>query len=127
MDILRARDALAALAQESRLRAFRLLVKGGPDGIPAGEIARALKVPHNTMSSHLAILAQAGLVRSRKDGRSVIYAPDLDGTRGLLSFLMEDCCRGRPEVCGPLIACVLPGRNDAEKGKIRKKAREAVS
>jgi DNA-binding transcriptional ArsR family regulator len=124
---LRAIDALAALAQESRLRAFRLLVKCGPEGMAAGEIARALKVPHNTLSSHLAVLVQAGLVRSRKEGRSVIYTPDLDGTRGLLSFLMEDCCRGRPEVCAPLIACVLPGCGDTGDRNTKKKVREALS
>ena len=108
MDKERAIRAFAALAQESRLGVFRLLVRTGAERMAAGEIARALDVPHNTMSSHLAILSNAGLVTSRRDGRSVIYAIDLEGTRKLLSFLMEDCCRGRPEVCAPLIACVLP-------------------
>lgn len=110
MDVSQALEAFGALAQESRLRVFRLLVKSGPDGMAAGEIARALGVPHNTMSTHLSILAQAGLVTFRKQGRSVIYALDLEGTRGLLSFLMEDCCQGRPEVCAPLIETVLPER-----------------
>jgi DNA-binding transcriptional ArsR family regulator len=73
----------------------------------AGEIARALAVPHNTMSAQLAILSRAGLVTSRRDGRSIIYAVDSDGTRQLLAFLVEDCCRGRPEVCEPLIASAL--------------------
>lgn len=73
----------------------------------AGDIARALGVPHNTMSSHLAILCRAKLVQARKAGRSVIYAVDLEGTRGLLSFLVEDCCQGEPAVCGPVIESTL--------------------
>ena len=73
----------------------------------AGDIARTLAVPHNTMSSHLAILSRARLVSSRKDGRSIIYAVDLAGTRSLLSFLVEDCCRGEPDVCTPLIESAL--------------------
>jgi ArsR family transcriptional regulator, arsenate/arsenite/antimonite-responsive transcriptional repressor len=107
MDASSAVVALSALAQESRLKVFRLLVRSGPDGMAAGEIARTLKVPHNTMSAHLGILGRAGLVRSRKAGRSIIYAVDLKGTRALLSFLVEDCCRGKPEICQPLIASAL--------------------
>ena len=99
--------ALAALAQTTRLEAFRLLVKHEPDGLPAGEIASALGVPHNTMSSHLAVLARARLISSRKEGRSVIYAVNLEGTRELLSFLIEDCCRGKPQLCAPLIESTL--------------------
>jgi DNA-binding transcriptional ArsR family regulator len=98
--------ALNALGQESRLRVFRLLIRRGPDGMPAGDIAEQLKVPANTMSSHLAVLSRAGLVASRKQGRSVIYAVDLKGTRRLLAFLVEDCCGGKPEVCRPLLACL---------------------
>jgi ArsR family transcriptional regulator len=107
MEISHAIDALGALAQESRLKVFRLLVRGGADGMAAGDIARTLSVPHNTMSSHLAILSRARLVASRKEGRSVIYAVDLEGTRALLSFLVEDCCRGKPHICAPLIASTL--------------------
>ena len=107
MDISRAIEGLSALAQESRLKVFRLLVECGPDGIAAGELARALKVPHNTMSTHLAILCRAGLVRSRKESRSMIYALDVKGTRALLTFLVQDCCRGKPDVCQPLIASAL--------------------
>jgi DNA-binding transcriptional ArsR family regulator len=107
MEIIAAVDALAALAQESRLKVFRLLVRQGPAGMAAGDIARALSVPNNTMSSHLAILSRAGLINSRKESRSVIYAVDLQGTRALLSFLLEDCCRGRPEFCAPLIEATL--------------------
>lgn len=108
MDEQSAVKALSALAQESRLGAFRLLVRAGPDGLPAGEIARALAIPHNTLSAHLSILANAGLVASRRAGRSVIYAVDYAGTRNLLAFLMEDCCRGKPEICAPALDCVLP-------------------
>jgi len=69
----------------------------------AGDIARRLKVPQNTLSFHIAILSRARLLASRKDGRSIIYSVDLEGTRDLLSFLVEDCCHGRPEICGPLM------------------------
>ena len=109
MEILKAVDALGALAQESRLKVFRLLVRQGPSGMAAGEIARTLRVPNNTMSAHLATLLRAGLVVSRKESRSVIYAVDLAGTRALLSFLLEDCCRGRPDLCTPLIEATLEG------------------
>lgn len=107
MDTEHALGALSALAQESRLQAFRLLVRRGPEGMAAGDIARALNVPHNTMSSHLAILTRANLVTSRKRGRSIVYAIDFAGTRALLAFLVEDCCGGKPEVCTPLIASAL--------------------
>ncbi len=95
--------ALGALAQESRLKIFRLLVQCGPDGMAAGDIARRLKVPHNTLSFHIAILSRAQLLASRKDGRSIIYSVDLEGTRNLLSFLVEDCCHGQLEICGTLM------------------------
>ena len=103
MDTTEALTALGALAQESRLAAFRLLVAAGPDGLAAGEIARRLEVPHNTLSSHLNLLASARLVRSRRNGRSILYSLDLDGTRALLKFLVQDCCEGRPDLCGPLL------------------------
>ena len=108
MEIKTATSCLAALAQESRLRVFRLLIEAGEEGRPAGEIARSLGIPHNTMSSHLGILQQAGLVQSVRQGRSVIYAVDLTGVRDLLAFLLEDCCQGRAEVCAPLLDAVLP-------------------
>ena len=107
MELSVAVQALSALGQKSRLRVFRLLISRGPKGMPAGEVAEQLRVPANTMSSHLAVLERAGLVSSRKEGRSVIYAVNLDGTRKLLAFLVEDCCRGKPEVCRPLIASAL--------------------
>lgn len=96
--------ALAALAQEGRLEVFRLLVKAGPDGLAAGEIARKLKTAPNTMSAQLLVLSNAGLIRARRDGRSIIYAVDFDAMSGLLVFLTEDCCGGRAEVCAPLAA-----------------------
>jgi DNA-binding transcriptional ArsR family regulator len=108
MDLARATEALGALAQESRLKVFRLLVRTGPSGMAAGDIARKLTVPHNTMSSHLAVLARVPrLISSRKEGRSVIYAVNLEGTRELLAFLIEDCCRGKPHLCAPLIESTL--------------------
>lgn len=95
---------LSALAQDARLELFRLLVKAGPGGLPAGEIARALKTAANTTSAQLLILANAGLIRARRDGRSIIYAVDFATMGDLLIFLTEDCCGGRPEICAPLAA-----------------------
>ena len=109
MDLTNATRALAALSQESRLRAFRMLVRVGSEGIAAGKIADALAVPHNTMSTHLATLVNAGLVTSRRESRSIIYSIDFEGTRELLSFLMEDCCQGSHELCLPVLESLLPG------------------
>jgi ArsR family transcriptional regulator len=95
---------LSALAQESRLAVFRLLIKAGRDGVPAGDIARTLEITPNTLSAQLTVLANADLVTSRRAGRSIIYAANYDGMSELLLYLMEDCCQGRPEVCGPLAA-----------------------
>jgi ArsR family transcriptional regulator, arsenate/arsenite/antimonite-responsive transcriptional repressor len=97
-------NRLSALAQDSRLAVFRLMIKAGPDGLPAGEIARTLAITPNTLSAQLTILANAGLVTGRRDGRSIIYAADYDGMSELLVYLTEDCCQGRPEVCAPLAA-----------------------
>lgn len=95
-------DRLSALAQASRLNVFRLLVRAGPDGMAAGEIARATGVVLSTMSANLAVLTRAGLIAVRRDGRSMIYRANYDQMRGLLGFLMEDCCAGKPEICAPL-------------------------
>ena len=95
---------LSALAQEGRLAVFRLLVKAGPGGVAAGDIARKLKTAANTMSAQLLVLANAGLVRARREGRSIIYAADYDKMSALLLFLTEDCCGGRPEICTPLVS-----------------------
>lgn len=100
--------ALTALAQATRLDAFRLLVKHEPEGLPAGEVARQLAVPHNTMSTHLAVLARAGLVGAERQSRAVIYRANLDRLRELTLFLVKDCCGGNPELCAPLIADLAP-------------------
>lgn len=105
--MMEASDAVAAfgaLAQETRLEVFRRLVKAGPNGLTAGEIAEGLKVPASTMSHHLATLERAGLATARRESRSIFYAADFEGTRRLLAFLMEDCCQGRPEICGTGLA-----------------------
>lgn len=96
-------DALSALAQSTRLETFRMLVKQEPDGLPAGEIARRLDVPHNTISTHLAILTRAGLVTVERHSRSLIYRVELKAVRELVMFLLRDCCNGQPELCAPLI------------------------
>jgi ArsR family transcriptional regulator, arsenate/arsenite/antimonite-responsive transcriptional repressor len=96
--------ALSALAHPGRLEVFRLLVRAGPEGMAAGEIARATGSLANTLSANLGLLAGAGLVGSRRDGRSIIYTAGYDRMRELLAFLMEDCCGGKPEICAPLAA-----------------------
>ena len=100
--------ALAALAQSTRLEAFRLLVRYEPDGLPAGAIATRLAVPHNTLSAHLAVLSRAGLVTSKRNSRSIVYRADLDAFQRAALFLLQDCCGGRPEVCAPLIDSLTP-------------------
>ncbi len=92
--------ALGALAQATRLGAFRLLVQAGPDGMAAGDVAAALSVPPATLSFHLKELSQAGLVVSRRDSRQVVYSVALPGVQALLRFLTQDCCQGHPDLCG---------------------------
>ena len=94
--------ALSALAHPGRLVVFRLLVKAGPEGSAAGDIARATGSLANTLSNNLNILAAAGLVASKRDGRSIIYTAGYDQMRELLAFLKEDCCAGNPGICAPL-------------------------
>ncbi|MFD2579855.1 ArsR/SmtB family transcription factor [Novosphingobium colocasiae] len=106
--------ALSALAHGHRLTVFRLLVRVGADGLPAGEIAREVGVLPNTLSTHLTILGHAGLIQSRREGRSVIYSADYDGMRGLLGFLVSDCCAGRPEICAPLMGLAACCEVDAK-------------
>jgi DNA-binding transcriptional ArsR family regulator len=91
--------ALAALGQPTRLEILRLLMRREPEGWPAGAIADAIGCPQNTLSSHLGILARAGLVRGTRDGRAIIYRADIAGMRGLIGFLVSDCCDGHPELC----------------------------
>lgn len=97
-------DALAALAHETRLMVFRMLVNAGPDGMIAGAIAERCAVPPSTMSHHLATLERAGLVQSERESRLVHYRADFAGMRRLMTFLMQDCCQGAPEMCGDLMA-----------------------
>jgi DNA-binding transcriptional ArsR family regulator len=103
MDKNKVLSAFAALSQETRLDVFRLLVKAGEHGMLSGEIGERLDVRQNTMSANLTVLLHAGLVRNRREGRSIRYFADFDGIQGLLAFLMEDCCGGRPELCRPVI------------------------
>lgn len=101
-------SALGALAQGTRLDAFRLLVRHEPEGLAAGEVAKALDVPQNTMSVHLATLARAGLVRSERRSRVINYRANFDQLRALTLFLVNDCCGGKAELCEPLIAELNP-------------------
>ena len=100
--------ALAALAQSTRLDVFRLLVKHEPEGMAAGDIAKALAVPQNTMSAHLAILSRAGLVAGQRSSRSIIYRADLARFQAVMLFMLRDCCDGRPEICAPLVEGLTP-------------------
>lgn len=114
MDTITALAALSAISQPTRLDVFRLLVKQEPDGLPAGEIARRLDVPHNTMSTHLGILSRAGLVNVERHSRSMIYRVELATVRQLVLFLLRDCCNGQPDLCAPIIqdltaCCAIPG------------------
>jgi ArsR family transcriptional regulator, arsenate/arsenite/antimonite-responsive transcriptional repressor len=92
-------SALAALAQDSRLEAFRILVQAGPEGMAAGEVAEALRVPANTLSFHFDRLRNAGLVSVERRSRSLIYSARYDTMNALLAYLTENCCAGRPEAC----------------------------
>ncbi|PDQ18845.1 transcriptional regulator [Mesorhizobium sanjuanii] len=106
MDKKAALLALAALGQDTRLEVFRLLVRAGTDGMPAGEVASRLDAVQNTMSAHLKVLDHAGLIRAERQGRTIRYVADMTGFRDLLAYLMEDCCNGAPELCRPVIQAV---------------------
>jgi ArsR family transcriptional regulator, arsenate/arsenite/antimonite-responsive transcriptional repressor len=110
MESKRAVAALSALAHDGRLAVFRMLVQAGQDGMAAGEIARRLDVPPNTLSANLNILSHAGLIENRRDGRSIIYSARYEQMTQLLEFLMEDCCGGSPEICAPLVAATPRAR-----------------
>ena len=114
--------ALAALAQSTRLEVFRLLVKHEPEGLAAGDIAKAIAVPQNTMSSHLSILSHAGLVSAQRFGRSIVYRADLKRFQAVVLFMLRDCCDGRPEICAPLIEnltpCCPPSRKKRADAKL---------
>ncbi|WP_454649153.1 ArsR/SmtB family transcription factor [Bradyrhizobium liaoningense] len=106
--------ALAALAQSTRLQAFQVLVKHEPEGLAAGDLARLLEVPANTLSAHLSVLSRSGLVTSERYSRSIVYRANLDVFRDVAVFLLRDCCGGRPEVCEPVVetlqSCCAPKR-----------------
>jgi DNA-binding transcriptional ArsR family regulator len=97
--------ALAALAQDNRLDVFRLLVEAGPEGMPAGSVASALKLAPNTLTFHFDRLRDAGLVTVRREGRSMIYAAQFDTMNALLTYLTENCCQGAQQACAPAPAC----------------------
>ncbi|MDB5107195.1 MAG: ArsR family transcriptional regulator [Candidatus Binatus sp.] len=113
--------ALGALAQESRLDIFRMLVEKGPDGVPAGEIAHKLKLPAPTLSFHLGQLKHAGLLNARRNSRSIAYAANYETMNALLRFLTENCCGGRPELCAPTIACAPVNGKRARRSAAMKK------
>lgn len=104
MKDIEAIEALSALAHPARLAVFKLLVQTGSEGLPAGDIARQLDVPITTMSGHLGILSRAGVIVPRRQSRTVFYALDVAGTRDLFSYLLADCCGGRPDLCAPVFA-----------------------
>jgi ArsR family transcriptional regulator, arsenate/arsenite/antimonite-responsive transcriptional repressor len=96
-------EALGALAHEHRLALFRLLVQAGAEGMPAGAIAEALALPNSSLSFHLAHLTRAGLIKQRRQSRSLIYTADYAAMNGLVGYLMENCCEGA--TCAPDAAC----------------------
>lgn len=102
MDETQATQALGALAQPTRLAVFRLLVREGPEGVPAGEVAERLGVQPATLSFHLAQMERAGLLTARRRSRQIFYAADFAAMRALVGFLLDDCCHGRPEICAGL-------------------------
>ncbi|PHY17134.1 transcriptional regulator [Caulobacter sp. BP25] len=102
---------LSALGHEARLAIFRLLVKAGAEGVAAGDIARTLNVLPNSLSANLNVLSHAGLITSRREGRSIIYFAEYGAMAGMLEFLLRDCCNGAPEVCAPLSA-ILDGTDN---------------
>ena len=127
MDEPHALAALAALGQGTRLAIFRMLVRKEPNGISAGALAEAVGCPHNTLSTHIAILARAGLVYGTREGRTITYRANADGTRALIAFLVTDCCEGRPELCGlssqaPQGTCCPPA-SSPNKRRTKKAAR----
>lgn len=105
MKLIEAATAMSALAQPNRLEVFRLLVRCGEEGMCAGDISEHLSIPKPTLSFHLKELSHAGLISSTRDGRSIIYRLNVNGMKDLMTFLTEDCCQGRPELCTPASNC----------------------
>jgi ArsR family transcriptional regulator, arsenate/arsenite/antimonite-responsive transcriptional repressor len=110
---------LAALAHQHRLRIFRLLVKQGPSGMPAGEIADQVGIRPNNMSFHLKELDRAGLLRQTREGRYIRYAIDVEGMRQLLTYLTEECCQGRPELCGDVFVAASKVCRPRKKASVK--------
>jgi DNA-binding transcriptional ArsR family regulator len=123
MSVPHALAALASLGQPTRLAIFQLLMRAEPQGLAAGTIAEKVGSPHNTLSSHLSILARSGLVRGARDGRSIIYRANVDAIRTLVGFLVDDCCDGHPELCHlqEAITAANCGCGPATKSKKRRK------
>lgn len=120
MKLEQAVKCMAALAQESRLRVFRLLVEIGEEGLPAGSIGEQMKLPAATASFHLKELTNAGLIQQKRDGRSLIYSINPDAIGELLGYLVEDCCKGRPDLCQPMIEniqCCAPKKKPLAASK----------
>ena len=116
-------EALSALAQPTRMQAFRRLVSAEPDGICVGDLATDLGVPQNTLSTHLAILSRAGLIKAERRERSVFYRPQLETVSGVTLFLLKDCCGGRPSLCAPITSALSPGcKPPKEKTSPRRRA-----
>jgi DNA-binding transcriptional ArsR family regulator len=115
--------ALAALGQPTRLEIFRMLIRGEPNGLAAGSIAEAIGCPHNTLSTHLAILARSGLVRGTREGRSIIYRADIEGMRALIGFMINDCCDGHPELCNLQEKAPAAGCGCAPAARTKKRGR----
>jgi ArsR family transcriptional regulator len=113
--------ALAALAQDNRLDVFRLLVKAGPEGLAAGQVAKALGIPPNTLTFHFDRLRQAGLIAVRRESRSMIYTAQFDTMNGLVGFLTENCCKGVTDECGP--SCAAPVSTSKSGAKKHESAR----
>lgn len=107
MESMDAIDILSALAQDTRLAAFRLAVRAGPGGIAAGDLAEALGVRANTLSTHLAQLSRAGLLQAEREGRSIRYSARMETLGALIGFLAEDCCNGHPDLCLPGVTASL--------------------
>jgi DNA-binding transcriptional ArsR family regulator len=107
--------ALAALAQDNRLDVFRLLVKAGPQGLAAGQVAKALGIPPNTLTFHFDRLRQAGLIAVRRESRSMIYTAQFDTMNGLVDFLTENCCQGVADECGPSCAAPVASKTRSKK------------
>src|SRR6201997_4606272 len=119
-------QALGALAQETRIDIFRILVEAGPEGLPAGVVGERMRLPSPTMSFHLNQLRFAGLVTSRRESRSIIYKANYKAMNELLGYLTENCCGGRPELCAPGTATICGPNAEQKAMDVKKKRRLSV-